>query len=93
MSSLCIQNLNTVALIDSELIRWKKMLERKNQSRTNGPINAHLTIAQVKPGHNNENQEALLKMSAEAQQYKSTTKIVANAINMYLIYFQPTYGS
>ena len=32
-------------------------------------------------------------MSAEAQQYKSTTKLVANAINMYLIYFQPTYGS
>ena len=31
-----------------------------NQSRTNGPINAHLTIAQVYPGHNNENQEALL---------------------------------
>ena len=31
-----------------------------DQSRTNGPINAHLTIAQVYPGHNNENQEALL---------------------------------
>ena len=34
----------------------------RNQSRTNGPINAHLTIAQVMPkyNHNNEKQEALL---------------------------------
>ena len=33
-----------------------------NQSRTNGPINAHLTNAQVMPryNHNNEKQEALL---------------------------------
>ena len=33
-----------------------------NQSRTNGPFNAHLTIAQVMPryNHNNEKQEALL---------------------------------
>ena len=33
-----------------------------NQSRTNGPINAHLTIAQVMPRYNqnNEKQEALL---------------------------------
>ena len=33
-----------------------------NQSRTNGPLNAHLTIAQVMPkyNHNNEKQEALL---------------------------------
>ena len=33
-----------------------------NQSRTNGPINAHLTIAQGMPryNHNNEKQEALL---------------------------------
>ena len=33
-----------------------------NQSRTNGPIHAHLTIAQVMPryNHNNEKQEALL---------------------------------
>ena len=33
-----------------------------NQSRTNGPINAHPTIAQVMPryNHNNEKQEALL---------------------------------
>ena len=40
------------------------MFESKNkyQSRTNGPINAHLTIAQVMPryNHNNEKQEALL---------------------------------
>ena len=34
--------------------------DKKTQSRTNGPINAHLNIAQVYPGHNNENQEALL---------------------------------
>ena len=35
---------------------------RINKSRTNGPINAHLTIAQVMPryNHNNEKQEALL---------------------------------
>ena len=34
----------------------------KNQSRTNGPIKAHLTIAQVMPryNHTNEKQEALL---------------------------------
>ena len=34
-----------------------------DQSRTNGPINAHLTIAQVMPkyNHNNEKQEALSK--------------------------------
>ena len=33
-----------------------------NESRTNGPINAPLTIAQVMPryNHNNEKQEALL---------------------------------
>ena len=33
-----------------------------NQSRTNGPINAHLTIAKVMPryNHDNEKQEALL---------------------------------
>ena len=38
------------------------LLSIKNQSRTNGPINAHLTIAQVMPkyNHNNEKQEALL---------------------------------
>ena len=36
--------------------------DKKDQSRTNGPINAHLTIAQVMPwyNHNNEKQEALL---------------------------------
>ena len=37
-------------------------LIQKHQSRTNGPINAHLTFAQVisKYNHNNEKQEALL---------------------------------
>ena len=43
--------------------RFEKTTTTKNQSRTNGPINAHLTIAQVmlKYNHNNENQEALSK--------------------------------
>ena len=38
------------------------MVSTLNQSRTNGPINDHLTIAQVMPryNHNNEKQEALL---------------------------------
>ena len=38
------------------------ILQCRLQSRTNGPINAHLTIAQVMPryNHNNEKQEALL---------------------------------
>ena len=37
-------------------------LTYSNQCRTNGPINAHLTIVQVMPryNHNNEKQEALL---------------------------------
>ena len=40
----------------------KRLISKYNQSRTNGPINAHLTIAQVMPkyNHNNEKQEALL---------------------------------
>ena len=33
-----IQNLKTVALIDSELIRWKKMLERKKNGQIKGQI-------------------------------------------------------
>ena len=39
-----------------------KLTKCTNQSRTNGPINAHLTIAQVMPryNHNNEKQEAFL---------------------------------
>ena len=43
---------------------WPAVSEKmfENQSRTNGPINAHLTIAQVMPryNHNNEKQEVLL---------------------------------
>ena len=41
----------------------KRYRRTSNQSRTNGPINAHLTIAQVmlKDNHNNEKQEALSK--------------------------------
>ena len=38
LSSLCIQNLKTVALIDSELIRWKNMLERKKKGQIKGLI-------------------------------------------------------
>ena len=38
------------------------LYQKTNQSGTNGPFNAHLTIAQVMPryNHNNEKQEALL---------------------------------
>ena len=52
-----------------KVIKWSlrlhqfvNRLKSKYQSRTNGPINAHLTIAQVMPryNHNNEKQEALL---------------------------------
>ena len=53
-----------------EKVRWEvgmctkngSYCEKKNQSRTNGPINPHLTIAQVMPRYNpnNEKQEALL---------------------------------
>ena len=38
LSSLCIQNLNIVALIDSELIRWKKLFERKKKGQIKGLI-------------------------------------------------------
>ena len=44
----------------NRLMHHTKVHISMNQSRTNGPLNAHLTIAQVYPGHNNENQEALL---------------------------------
>ena len=46
-----------------------------NQSRTNGPINAHLTIAQVIPRYNHNNKKnkkhcckSFIKISAVAQQ-------------------------
>ena len=46
----------------SSTLFCKNLCQILNQSRTNGPINAHLTIAQVMPkyNHNNEKQEALL---------------------------------
>ena len=64
----------TSQLTEVLLVKWKgenvkflglttaNMFRISNQSRTNGPINAHLTIAQVMPkyNHNNEKQEALL---------------------------------
>ena len=63
-----------------------------NQSRTNGPINAHLTIAQVMPkyNHNNEKQEALLYKFrhniCSSTAINSTTKLFVNAINMYVTF-------
>ena len=46
----------------SEMFNYSVCSRLGNQSRTNGPINTHLTIAQVMPkyNHNNEKQEALL---------------------------------
>ena len=45
-----------------ELHKVQHDCHTKNQSRTNGPINAHLTIDQVmtRYKYNNEKQEALL---------------------------------
>ena len=63
-----------------------------NQSRTNGPINAHLTIAQVMPkyNHNNKKQEALLfkflQNICSSTAINSTTKLFVNAINMYITF-------
>ena len=52
-------DLNMVLNPEMDYCNYKTI---NNQSRTNGPINAHLTIAQVMPryNHNNEKQEALL---------------------------------
>ena len=51
---------NTRPSDERNRLLWPK--QETDQSRTNGPINAHLTIAQVMPkyNHNNEKQEALL---------------------------------
>ena len=63
-----------------------------NQSRTNGPINAHLTIAQVMPryNHNNEKQEELLykfrQNICSNTAINSTTKLFVDAINMYVTF-------
>ena len=63
-----------------------------NQSRTNGPINAHLTIAQIMPryNHNNEKQEALLlkfrQNICSSTAINSTTKLFVNAINMHVTF-------
>ena len=68
-------------------------VSKRNQSRTNGPINAHLTIAQVMPkyNHNNEKQlEALLlkfrQSTCSSTAINSTTKLFVNAINMYITF-------
>ena len=34
----CIQNLKTLAVIDAELIKWKKILERKKNRQIKGLI-------------------------------------------------------
>ena len=65
---------------------------KEDQSRTNGPIKAHLTIAQVMPryNHNNEKQEALLYKFCQnicsSTATNSTTKLFFNAINMYVTF-------
>ena len=65
---------------------------RKYQSRTNGPIKAHLTITQVMPryNHNNEKQEALLykfrQNICSSTAINSTTKLFVNDINMYVTF-------
>ena len=45
LTKICIyiQSLNTVALIDSELIRWKKLLERKKKRQIKGLI-SHMRL-------------------------------------------------
>ena len=57
-----MQNKSRSLVFLSVLLGLKLVRDDKNQSRTNGPINAHLTIAQVMPryNHNNKKQEALL---------------------------------
>ena len=59
---MSIKGRNSVANLQKNNIYNSKVDLVKNQSRTNGPINAHLTIVQVMPkyNHNNEKQEALL---------------------------------
>ena len=63
-----------------------------NQSRTKGPLNAHLTIAQVMPkyNHNNEKQEALLykfrQNICSSTAINSTTKLFVNTIIMYVTF-------
>ena len=50
-----------LGLVDYRIYAWRDVI-LENQSRTNGPINAHLTIAQLMPRYNlnNEKKEALL---------------------------------
>ena len=65
---------------------------KDNQSRTNGPINAHLIIAQVMPRYNhiNEKQQALLlkfrQNICSSTAINSATKLFVNAINMYVTF-------
>ena len=59
---LGLQRCHNYKIAVSCVQRMEVIVKMENQSRTNGPINAHLTIAQVMPryNHNNEKQEALL---------------------------------
>ena len=67
-------------------------MRKTDQSRTNGPINAHLNIAQAMPryNHNNEKQEALLlkfrQNICSSSAINSATKLFVNAINMYVTF-------
>ena len=58
----CKQRIKGIDKCKERFCTILRIIKIINQSRTNGPINAHLTIAQVMPryNHNNEKQEALL---------------------------------
>ena len=65
---------------------------KRNQSRTNGPINAHLTIAQVMPKYNHNN-EAIANQSSYPTGIKNTTYVEANVRSMYAKFrLHPLYG-
>ena len=66
-------------------VNIKRLISKCNQSRTNGPINAHLTIAQVMP-KNNHNNEKFLQNICSSTAINSTTKLFVNAINMYVTF-------
>ena len=74
------------------VVQLRMIPQKINQSRTNGPIKAHLTIAQVMPryNHNNEKQEALLQKFRQnicsSTAINSTTKLFVNAINMFITF-------
>ena len=87
---MCIQSLKTQAPLEAEKSVTEIFVGEKDQSRTNGPINANLTIVQVCITTTMKNKKhcckSCVKVSAAAQQYKNTTKLVANTINMYVTF-------